>query len=268
MQGRLSPLIDNKIQAFPWGYWQDEFSIAKSIGLKKIEWTIDQERLNENPIMFAKGREQISNICRANNVKIIALTGDCFMQCPFWKELDNQRASSLKRNFIEVCEAASCLGIGVIVIPLVDNGAIVNKTQEKSLIEFFLDNIKLFCEFKIKLAFESDYEPNTLRQFIKKFPSNIFGINYDTGNSAHLGYNPIEEWDLLGDRIIHMHIKDRKLNKGTVRLGSGDVNFDKVFRQVVKYQYHGQMVLQTARANDNNHKSELVKNLVFLEGFN
>ena len=28
--------------------------------------------------------------------------------------------------------------------------------------------------------------------FIDKFPKKCFGINYDTGNSASLGFNPIE----------------------------------------------------------------------------
>ena len=28
MQGRLSPLVNGKIQAFPWDYWRDEFSLA------------------------------------------------------------------------------------------------------------------------------------------------------------------------------------------------------------------------------------------------
>ena len=30
MQGRLSPLVDGKIQAFPWNYWKQEFKIANS----------------------------------------------------------------------------------------------------------------------------------------------------------------------------------------------------------------------------------------------
>ena len=28
MQGRLSNLIDNKIQSFPWNNWENEFKIA------------------------------------------------------------------------------------------------------------------------------------------------------------------------------------------------------------------------------------------------
>ena len=43
IQGRLSPIINNKIQVFPVENWEKEFSEAKIIGLDMIEWTIDEE---------------------------------------------------------------------------------------------------------------------------------------------------------------------------------------------------------------------------------
>ena len=45
MQGRLSKKIGNKIQAFPEKNWKIEFSKAKSLGLKSIEWTLDYKNL-------------------------------------------------------------------------------------------------------------------------------------------------------------------------------------------------------------------------------
>ena len=50
MQGRLSKQIGNKIQAFPEKYWKSEFSKAKKLGLKSIEWTLDYKNLYKNPI--------------------------------------------------------------------------------------------------------------------------------------------------------------------------------------------------------------------------
>ena len=34
MQGRLSPLVDGKIQAFPWDCWSEEFSVANENDFK------------------------------------------------------------------------------------------------------------------------------------------------------------------------------------------------------------------------------------------
>ena len=41
MQGRLSEVVDGKIQAFPWRGWQEEFRQARKIGIGLMEWTLD-----------------------------------------------------------------------------------------------------------------------------------------------------------------------------------------------------------------------------------
>jgi L-ribulose-5-phosphate 3-epimerase len=64
MQGRLSALVDGKIQAFPWNEWHDEFPRAKVLGLTRMEWTIDQDRLRENPLTTRGGPEDILALSR------------------------------------------------------------------------------------------------------------------------------------------------------------------------------------------------------------
>ena len=58
---------------------------------------------------------------------------------------------------------------------------------------------------------------------------------------------------------MNVHIKDRKYNGITVPLGQGDANFDKVFKNLSKFSYQGNLILQTARALDDNHIEPLVK---------
>ena len=43
MQGRLSPPIDGRIQAFPINDWESEFEKASKIGFDCIEWIFDME---------------------------------------------------------------------------------------------------------------------------------------------------------------------------------------------------------------------------------
>ena len=85
MQGRLSPVSRGVIQEFTWNFWQKEFSIAHDLGFTLIEWTLDKKRLLENPLMTTNGQKKIKNLCKKHQVKIPSLTGDCFMQSPFWK---------------------------------------------------------------------------------------------------------------------------------------------------------------------------------------
>ena len=85
MQGRLSPPVDGKIQAFPWDRWRDEFAAAEKIGIGLMEWTLDHDRLAENPLMTAEGRDEIKALSARHGVRVLSLTGDIFMQMPFWR---------------------------------------------------------------------------------------------------------------------------------------------------------------------------------------
>ena len=135
MQGRLSPVVKGKIQAFPWDSWQTEFITASSLGFSLLEWTLDQEQLYENPLMTKEGQAEINNLSRKYKIKIPSLTGDCFMQAPFWK-LSGKEREKRKKDLIKIIEACSKIGVRLIVIPLVDEGSIENNDQAKSLLDF------------------------------------------------------------------------------------------------------------------------------------
>lgn len=258
MQGRLCDQVDGKIQAFPWRDWHSEFAKAKSIRMSIMEWTLDHERLYENPLMTDVGQEKIRLLSLQHGIKIPSLTGDCFMQAPFWKAR-GKRVDKLKNDFLLVCEACSSIGIGMIIVPLVDGGRLENGKQEQNLLDFLLANENFFLDKKIKIIFESDYEPAKLKRFISQLPSYLFGVNYDIGNSAALGFNPIEEFAHYGERILNVHVKDRIYNGNTVPLGSGCVNFKLVFSELKKINYSGRYILQTARAMSGNHAELIAK---------
>lgn len=252
MQGRLSPLVGGKIQAFPWLSWQEEFQIAENNNFSMMEWTIDNERLYENPLMTKKGQREIRILCDKHNVSIPSLTGDCFMQSPFWKEVGKSRSQRCL-DFIRVIEACSDIGIEKIVVPIVDNGSLDNSDQEDCLVNFLLANMNLIRVKKVKITFESDMNPDCLASFIKRFPEDIFGVNYDIGNSAALGYDFSEEFAVYGHRILNVHVKDRLFEGTTVPLGSGAAKLPNTIKSLQQIGYKGNYILQTARAEDDDH---------------
>ena len=67
-----------------------------------------------------------------------------------------------------------------------------------------------------------------MKKFIENFDKRLFGINYDSGNSASLGYNIDDEFKIYGKYIKNIHIKDRLYKGKTIRLGEGNVNFKKI----------------------------------------
>jgi L-ribulose-5-phosphate 3-epimerase len=256
MQGRLCDRVDGKIQAFPWRDWESEFPAAAAIGLHLMEWTLDQDRLYENPLMTADGQERIRGLCREHGISVRTLTGDCFMQAPFWKVAGEDR-TNLQRDFLAIGSACAQVGIHMMVVPLVDNGRLDTSEQEDVLVRYLLEQEPFLTEHNLQVIFESDFHPAELARFIDRLPAQQFGINYDIGNSAALGLNPSEEFAAYGARVVNVHIKDRVLGGTTVPLKTGSADFDAVFAALSRQGYQGNFILQTARAIDGNHADVL-----------
>ena len=258
MQGRLSEVIDGKIQAFPWQFWKEEFEQASEIDIPLMEWTLDYLDLYSNPLMTTDGQEKIIQLSKDNDLKIPSLTGDCFMQEPFWKANPDNR-EALIADFNEIVCACGSLNIQTIVVPLVDNGALTSEREEKYLIDVLADHEIMLAENRVKIAFESDFAPEALKRFIGKMNPSLFGINYDIGNSAALGFDVNEEFSSYGDRILNVHVKDRPIGGTTVPLGDGSADFKTVFSKLSEYGYKGNYILQTARDSSGQH-SQAIKN--------
>src|SRR5207244_2407904 len=125
--------------------------------------------------------------------------------------------------------------------------------------DFLHQQLRHFRERDIQVVFESDYPPPALGRFIDGFDAAAFGVNYDIGNSASLGFDPREEVATYGHRITNAHGKDRALGGSPVPWGTGAANFDAVFGALANVPYTGNYVLQTARASDGDHAGTLAR---------
>jgi len=255
MLGRLSPPVEGKIQAFPWAHWRDEFALAPAAGFGLMEWTLDAERLYQNPLMTQAGRREIAGLQARHGVAIGSLTGDFFMHAPFHKAAGEERERRL-RDLRAVCEACAALGIRTLVIPLVDAGRIETAEQEADTLRTLAALAPELDRLGLCMAFESDFAPRRLARFIAKLGPQ-FGINYDIGNSASLGFDPAEEVNAYGARIRNVHVKDRVRGGTTVPLGTGDADFPAVFSALSRARYGGHYILQTARAAGGGHRAVL-----------
>ena len=65
IQGRLSPYTGGKIQSFPKNTWEDEFILAKKLGLNTIELCLDSDDWEKNPIWTVQGTNRIKELTKA-----------------------------------------------------------------------------------------------------------------------------------------------------------------------------------------------------------
>jgi hexulose-6-phosphate isomerase len=90
--------------------------------------------------------------------------------------------------------------------------------------------------------------------------------NYDSGNSASLGYAPRAEFAAYGHRIGSVHIKDRVRGGGTVALGTGDADFQALFESLESVGYARDFILQVAREEPGDEVAWASRNLAWLTG--
>lgn len=263
MQGRLvASEKKNKIQYFPEKNWKLEIFKARKNNIKLMEWTINIENIKHNPLIIENIFNSEINFLKKSKIQIESVTCDFFMQKPFFKKKYFKDKKKITKYLNILIKHSEILGIKYIVIPLVDNSSIKSKNEEKIVINYF-SKIQSRLK-KLNILFESDYKPIRLHNFIKKFDKEFFGINYDTGNSAALGYDIEEEYRYF-KYVKNIHIKDRRLKSSSVRLGDGDVNFKAFFKYLKKSKYKGNLILQTARVKSNQHLNEIKKNIKFVQ---
>ena len=228
MQGRLVKReIKSRMQSFPWKNWKKEFKLLDQLDVRYLEWTLDYKNFFINPINTKKGCNEILKLKKKYKINLNSLTADFFMQKPIFKKKFKNFEVNILNKINHLIKNCNLVGIKYIVLPLVDKSSIKNKNEMKNLV-FFLKKIELTLKkYKVKILFESDFEPSKLLSFIKKINNKYFGINYDTGNSTALKYDFNKEMNYY-KFIKNVHLKDRSFNGSSKKFGSGNTNFKEI----------------------------------------
>lgn len=246
MQGRLLPKFAGRYQAHPLGRWQDEFPIASDLGLNLIEFILDHDDFELNPLMSSDGCSQISELSQKTEVLVKTICADYFMEAPLHSS--NKSLASESRKVLEnLIYNATKIGVTDIVLPLVDKSSVSEPDLQKKFVSVFKPIINTLDDANINVCLETDLPPIEFAELIRNLDSSKITVNYDIGNSASLGYNPAEEFSLYGRRISDVHVKDRTLGGSSVLLGEGDADFDAVLKGLQQINYNGPLILQAYR---------------------
>ncbi len=249
MQGRLLPKYQGRYQAHPVGSWQKEFSIAKKIGLECIEFILDFNEVELNPLVRDGGISEIQSAINETGVQVKTICGDYFMKQPL-HSADHEVAKRSLSTLRKLLTTAEQLSVTDIVIPCVDQSSL-NGEEDKRRFFSVIQSVMEDVENKgINLSLEMDLPSKPFKKLLDKFQSKNITVNYDIGNSASLGFDPVAELDSYGDLISDIHIKDRVLGGGSVVLGQGDANFDRFFDKLTAFDYSGPFIMQAYRDDE------------------
>ena len=246
MQGRLLPKYKGNYQAHPIGYWQSEFKIAQDIGLDCIEFILDFNKADENPLLKKDGVEEIKALVKKTGVKVQSICADYFMEAPL-HSINTEVSKQSQTTMLRLLDNAALLGVKDIILPCVDNSSLKNTDSVDRFIKQMLPVVEIAEEKKINLSLETDLSPNPFLKLLDRFSSEYVTVNYDIGNSAALGYDPVEELNSYGDRITDIHIKDRVFEGGSILLGEGNADFNVFFNKLTEFDYKGSFIMQAYR---------------------
>ena len=246
MQGRLLPPSDGHFQSFPLQRWREEFPLAAEAGLGAIEWIYDSVSETENPIGSEDGLAEVRRLSEKCNIAVVSVCADYFMECPLARGSAEELEARFNR-FVWLLDRCKRAGIHRIVIPFVDNSRIDNDADETRAVQVLRRVLEHAEKVEIELHLETSLDPRGFRSLLARLPHPLLKVNYDSGNSSSLGYDPQEEIAAYGDRIGSVHIKDRVRGGGTVPLGTGDANIPVLLSELFRIGYKGDFVMQIAR---------------------
>ena len=249
MQGRLLPKYKGRYQAHPVGYWADEFPIAQSLGLDCIEFILDYNDYEKNPLTSNSGIKQILEVIKATDVKVYSICADYFMEAPF-HATDQNVVSRSKEVLNQLLEISSEIGVKDIVIPSVDQSSLKSECDQDRFVSELQDSLVLAKKNNINLSLETDLNPNQFLKLLNKFNQTNIKVNYDIGNSASLGFDPKEEFEAYGKFISDIHIKDRILGGSSVALGNGSTDFAVVMDCISSINYKCPFIMQAYRDDE------------------
>jgi hexulose-6-phosphate isomerase len=265
MQGRLVPPEGGRFQAFPRDLWRKEFSLAAQAGLNAIEWIFDSYGEDVNPLNSDAGIAEMLDLSQKSGVAVRSLCADYFMDRPFLRTTDVHRQQLIEKMqwLLERCKL---VGIGRIVIPFVDNSRIESRDEESQVILILQSILPLAEDNEIELHLETSLAPQPFAALLERSPHPLLRVNYDSGNSASLGYRVSDEFAAYGHRIGSVHIKDRKRGGSTVPLGTGNADLPALFRGLAALNYSRDYVLQIARAEPGQELTWIARNLSWIAG--
>ena len=247
MQGRLSPKFRDKFQAHPINHWIDEFYLAKDLDLQCIEFILDFNEWATNPLMTKQGLDNIKKISLDSRIEVLSVCADFFMEQPIFDKNVKFINYNVLTKLMHNCDT---LNIQDIVIPFVDKSSLLEKPDMINETISFFKEILDHNRCNVNLTLETDLPPNEFTKLIEKIGHNKVKINYDIGNSASLGYNFCDELAAYGKFITNIHIKDRILGGGSVKLGEGAAKFGEFFKELKRINFEGIFILQAFREND------------------
>ena len=243
IQGRLSPPNPQRLQAFPWSSWEQEFAYAGELGLDFIEWLFEVDGYEHNPIWTDAGARRIRDMVKTHGVGVHSVCADYFMPRPFFRVMDEERVESIT-TLNRLIRQTDAIGARTILVPVLEISEVRTEGEAELLIDALQQCMPVAHEHGVRLGLETELPAGQYRGLVSDVGDDQVGVYYDTGNASAMGYDTAADVRLMGPLLCGIHVKDRVLGGGSVYLGEGAAGFPACFAALREVGYTGPVTLQ------------------------
>lgn len=216
----------------------------------------------EDDLWTPGGRERVREAADRHG---IALPSVCpsYLNCrPGLKSRDGDERAAVAADVERLVDAAADLGSDTVLVPFFYDAEIESEADRERVVDTVRDLAPTAEDTGVTLALETSLLPETDRAMLDAIDSPAVGIYYDVGNSTWFGYDPAREFDLVGESVASMHVKDSVDSSGDAMLGTGEVDFEAFADALRALGYEGWLVLETVHRGDPG--ADARENLAFL----
>lgn len=243
VQGRLIQSPPGRLQWFPHDYWQAEFFLAAALGIDYIELIAERDHNPDNPIWSDDGVGQLKVLVERNGLSLHAFCNDYIIDhaLPGNEDVLNQNLRLIERGTLLGCEKY--------ILPLFEHSELTIESVEEYIAPLRTIADKA-AQSGITVCLETILNGEQLIEALNQINHPAVSVVYDTGNRVAFGHDLSGDIRLLGERISHVHIKDKNTANENVMLGTGLVNFQRVFEALADIKHDGPYTFETQRGKN------------------
>ena len=224
--------------------------------------------------------EETKSLLKQTNLKVSNLSSTLFLMCPLVdekkpKDLDIDfitiRGSYSKhlnylKNCFKLCKEFKTNIIRIFGFREQENLELPADIILEKVAERLEKSVQLAENAGITLALENcpyTHLPTGIlaHKVVRKIDSHALKLVWDPGNTLKAGMDPLSEYPLIKDDIVHIHVKNLTKNEKGVPIGKGIINYSKLLGKLVEDNYQGVISLEPEYALEGSKEKAVRKDL-------
>lgn len=197
-----------------------------------------------------RGRTRVREAADRHGIELPSVCPS-YLNCrPGLASPDEDERAAVAADLEGLIDVAADLGADTILVPFFYEAEIEDEADRERVVAAVRDLAPAAEDAGVTLALETSRPPEEDRAMLGAIDSSAVGIYYDVGNSTWSGYDPENEFELVGESIAMMHVKDSVGSSGDAMLGAGEVDFAGFADALATLGYEGWLVLETVHRGD------------------